>query len=151
MKNKMKEKKSPAGFTDENFHIPHHVQIGGEAELFASVQSALEQAERGEVIQPRSVMYVAPDTMREALVDSRARIMEYVCRVDEVHSIEAMANELNRERSAVSRDVKVLEKIGLLAVQECVHAGHGKRKSIALAHENIEIRLQFEAKKSRPI
>jgi predicted transcriptional regulator len=137
------EKKPPLGLTDDTFHLPHHVQIGDDLAMFESIQRAFDQAERGEAIEPRSVIYVAPETMRDVLVESRSRIMEYVSLVREVHSIEAMAQELNRERSGVSRDVKLLEKLGLLKVQECVHSGHGKRKSISLAHDHMEIRLRF--------
>ncbi len=143
MTNRTHEKMPPVGFTDETFHLPHRVQIGDELAMFENLQRVFEQAERGEDIEPRSVIYVAPETMRNVLIESRSRIMEYVSSVREVHSIEAMAHELNRERSAVSRDVKLLENLGLLKVQECVHSGHGKRKSISLAHDHMEIRLRF--------
>ena len=134
---------SPTGFTDESPSLAHVIQVGGEEELFASLRSVLKQAEQGVAIEPSSVVYVSSEAMRHILADSRSRIMQYISRVKQVSSIEALANGLKRERSAVSRDVTMLENFGLLSTQECTHAGHGMRKAISLAHEQLEVRLRF--------
>ena len=143
MKRSTQNPGTPKGFSDTSADMPHHLEVGGEAELFASLRKTLKKAARGEAIKPASVMYVSPEVMRQVLVDSRARIMEYVSSAKEVPSIEAMANDLERGRSAISRDVKMLENVGLLAVRDQSHSGHGRRKSIKLAHEQLEIRLRF--------
>ena len=135
--------KSPVGFTDDSSSLAHVVQVGGEAELFASMRAVFKKAESGVAIEPSSVVYVSPEAMRHILADSRSRIMQYVTQVKEVSSIEALARTLKRERSAVSRDVTMLENFGLLNTRECVHASHGIRKAISLAHEQLEVRLRF--------
>ena len=143
MKEGSRHQHMPTGFSSEDMELPRRLQEGGENELFDSVRNTLRKAERGEAIEPKSVMYVSPETMRKVLLKSRTKIIEYVARVKEVHSIADMAIDLRRDRSGISRDVKMLEDLGLLSVRKCVHPGHGHRKSITLAHNDVEVRIRF--------
>jgi predicted transcriptional regulator len=46
-------------------------------------------------------------------------------------SISTLAKKLNRDRSAVTRDVQMLERFGVVEVTEKPLSGHGKQKWVA--------------------
>ena len=60
MKRSTQNQRTPKGFTDKSADMPHQIEVGGEAELFASVRKTLKKIARGETVKPVSVTYVPP-------------------------------------------------------------------------------------------
>jgi predicted transcriptional regulator len=54
-------------------------------------------------------------------------------------SISMLARTLNRDRSAVTRDVQVLERFGVVRVTEKTLPGHGKQKWVAPLASEIKL------------
>lgn len=54
-------------------------------------------------------------------------------------SISELAVAVNREQSAVSKDVGRLKKLGLVTVEEVSNAGHGRKKMVIPVAESISI------------
>jgi predicted transcriptional regulator len=134
----------PSGFSRDTPPVGKQiVQEGTEDNLFHDLSLVLEQLGRGETVEPASVVYVTTETMRQILAASRTTLIEHIAKIKEAASIEVLAQNLHRGRSGVSRDVKLLEALGLLKVQERTISGHGRRKSIRLAHESMEVRLRL--------
>ena len=57
-------------------------------------------------------------------------------------SLAALARKLKRDRSAVVRDIQVLERFGVVHVSEKILPGHGKQKWVTPV--GSEIRLTAE-------
>lgn len=56
-------------------------------------------------------------------------------------SITSLSTRLKRDRSAVTRDVAILKKAGLVTVEQKVLPGHGRMKEV----KTIAYRLKLEA------
>lgn len=56
-------------------------------------------------------------------------------------SITSLSTRLKRDRSAVTRDVAILEKAGLVTVEQKVLPGHGQMKEV----KATALRLKLEA------
>ena len=54
-------------------------------------------------------------------------------------SISMLAKELNRDRSAVTRDVQILERFGVVQVTEKPLPGHGKQKWVTPLADEIKL------------
>ena len=54
-------------------------------------------------------------------------------------SIAGLARELKRERSAVTRDVKMLQQHGVVVVTEKPLPGHGRQKWVRAAAKEIQL------------
>jgi predicted transcriptional regulator len=52
-------------------------------------------------------------------------------------SITDISKRLNRDRSAVKRDIDVLQSIGLLNVQTMKNAGHGTKKEVVVCDKQV--------------
>src|SRR6202021_3233961 len=91
------------------------------------VRRARERAakiERGEKIEPEKIItFEDPVMMLECLTAKRMRLVE-TARKKRL-SISALADELGRNRGAVTRDVNKLKKLGLIRLREKGNPGHG--------------------------
>lgn len=58
---------------------------------------------------------------------------------DTAGSITELARRLNRDRSAVTRDVQLLESYGIVQVSEKVLPGHGRQKWVAPIGHQIRL------------
>src|SRR4051794_529298 len=54
-------------------------------------------------------------------------------------SISSLAKKLNRDRSAVTRDIQLLERFGVIQVSEKTLPGHGRQKWIAPVAAEIRL------------
>jgi predicted transcriptional regulator len=58
-------------------------------------------------------------------------------------SISALAEELGRNRGAVTRDVNKLKKLGLIRLREQVNPGHGVVQIVEPVAKKIEMRAEL--------
>jgi predicted transcriptional regulator len=91
------------------------------------VKRSLERARKmrnGERLEPeRIITFADPLDMLQCLTAQRVRLCQ-VARKKRL-SISALAEELGRNRGAVTRDVNKLKRFGLLRLREQVNPGHG--------------------------
>ncbi|MCC7697090.1 ArsR family transcriptional regulator [Janthinobacterium sp. EB271-G4-7A] len=59
--------------------------------------------------------------------------------IKKTRSISELAAAVNREQSAVSKDVGRLKKLGLVRVEEVSNAGHGRKKMVIPVADSISI------------
>jgi len=98
-------------------------------------------ADRGLPIPPsRIVAFEDVESLLHVLTEKRVLLLKQV--KETPASITALARTLKRDRSAVVRDVQLLERFGVIQVSERVLPGHGKQKWIAPVGR--EIRLTAE-------
>jgi predicted transcriptional regulator len=82
-----------------------------------------------------------PVMMVECFTAQRMRLME-AARKKRL-SISALADELGRNRGAVTRDVNKLKKLGLIRLREQVNPGHGVVQIVEPVAKKIEMRASL--------
>jgi predicted transcriptional regulator len=95
--------------------------------FFARGRKLAKAADRGSPIPASRV--VAFEDVKDLLSLLTAKRVLLLKQVKETpSSISMLAKELNRDRSAVTRDVQMLEHFGVVQVTEKPLPGHGKQK-----------------------
>jgi len=75
--------------------------------------------------------------MFAVLSEGRRRLMLEV--MHEPRTIDELSHRLHRNRSAISKDVGLLEKAGLLVTQRQANPGHGIQKVVRSVSPRIEM------------
>ena len=98
-------------------------------------------ADRGARIPPsRIVAFEDAESLLHVLTEKRVSLLREIKQTPA--SIAALARKLKRDRSAVVRDIQLLERFGVIEVTEKVLPGHGKQKWVTPVGR--EIRLTAE-------
>jgi predicted transcriptional regulator len=86
-------------------------------------------ADRGEAIPfSRVVAFEDIESLLKVLTEKRVLLLRQV--KETPASISTLAKKLKRDRSAVTRDVQILERFGVVRVTDKPLPGHGKQKWI---------------------
>lgn len=128
-------------FTDE---LPpaNVATVQAEEDFFANAAKGLKDFRTGRRMTPvATVSFASVPALLEVLTPKRYALIEAVKSHGRFDSIEALASALQRDRGAVSRDLKALAEAGLLRVQEVVHPGHGRRSAISPVAQKISVEL----------
>lgn len=103
------------------------------------VRDKTRRADRGEEIPNATIIsFSSADDLLETLTPQRKRLLEAV--LVEYKSISVLQDELHRARSAITRDISLLERLGLLITQFVSNPGHGQRKEVRAAARKIELK-----------
>lgn len=89
----------------------------------------------------RVLLMDKPEDVVKALSKQRMAIVRSLAR--EPLSVGHLVEQLHRERSAVMRDVKVLESYGVVDVTKVPNAGHGSRLEVRRVADRIAVELAF--------
>jgi predicted transcriptional regulator len=105
------------------------LKIGSTDEFFGRLRERAEKLDRGETLPPGiTITFEDPGDLLEVLTSERVRLLRKV--KGESQHISALATGLKRDVRAVSRDVSVLEKAGLLRTSYIPNPGHGRLKIV---------------------
>jgi len=108
-------------------------------------QRSLERAkkiDRGEKIVPeRSITFDSPEHMLECLSPERIRLCEIVR--TQTFTVSSLAAALKRDPKSVRRDIRQLEKYGIVRTREQVNPGHGRVKIVEPVARKIELRASI--------
>jgi predicted transcriptional regulator len=97
--------------------------------FFERGRKLAKAADRGDAIpSSRVVAFEDVESLLHVLTEKRVLLLRQVNETPT--SISVLAKKLNRDRSAVTRDVQVLERFGVLQVTEKPLPGHGRQKWI---------------------
>ena len=95
-------------------------------------------ADRGSVIAPsRIIAFEDVGSLLQVLTEKRVLLLKQV--KETPGSISMPAKELKRDRSAVTRDVQVLERFGVIQVTDRPLPGHGRQKWITPLAGEIQL------------
>ena len=98
--------------------------------FFERGRKLAKAADRGNAIpSSRVVAFEDVESLLRVLTEKRVLLLRQVNQTPT--SISMLAKNLKRDRSAVSRDVQVLERFGVIQVTEKPLPGHGRQKWIA--------------------
>ncbi|NOU00879.1 MAG: ArsR family transcriptional regulator [Gallionella sp.] len=114
------------------------VRTGNIAEFFERAQSAARRADQGGKFEGTvTLSFEDPQRMFTVLSEARRRLMAEVIR--EPMTISELSNNLHRNRSAVTKDVSLLERMGLVVSQRQANPGHGIQKVVRSIAPRIEM------------
>ncbi len=109
------------------------------AGFFSRAKDAAQRADRGDAFENKLMLsFEDPQQMFSVLSEARRRLMLEV--MQEPRTINQLSNLLHRNRSAITKDVGLLEKLGLLVSQRQANpAGHGIQKIVRSVAPKIEM------------
>ncbi len=109
------------------------------------MQRSLDRAKKrasGEGVPPeRRIMFERPEDMVSLMTPHRMRIYREV--KERPLSVTDLAKALDRNRSAVSRDVKVLRERRLVKLTSTVNPGHGRVTLVSARAKRVELRAEL--------
>ena len=108
------------------------------AGFFSRAKDAAGRADRGEAFEGKvTLSFEDPQRMFTVLSQARRRLMLEVMR--QPRTINELSQRLHRNRSTVTKDVGLLEKMGLLVSQRQANPGHGIQKVVRSVAPKIEM------------
>lgn len=108
------------------------------AGFFARAKDAARRADRGMPCEGKvTLSFEDPQQMFNVLSEARRRLMLEVMR--EPRTISELSKRLHRNRSTVTKDVGLLERMGLLVSHRQVNPGHGIQKVVRSVAAKIEM------------
>ena len=106
--------------------------------FFERAKDAARRADRGQPFENKiTLAFEDPQRMFTVLSEARRRLMLEV--MHEPKSINELSQSLHRNRSAITKDVGLLERFGLLVTQRQVNPGHGIQKVVRSVASKIEM------------
>lgn len=116
------------------------IRTGDTDGFFARARQAAQRADRGATFEPKQTVTLSfedPQRMFTVLSEARRRLMLEVMR--EPCSIGDLVTRLYRDRSAIAKDVALLERLGLVVAYRQSNSGHGVRKLVRSVAPRIEL------------
>ena len=108
------------------------------AGFFARANDAARRADRGEAFDGKvTLSFEDPQKMFAVLSEGRRRLMLEV--MHEPMTINELTHRLRRNRSSITKDVGLLEKMGLIVSQREANPGHGIQKVVRSIAPKIEM------------
>lgn len=106
--------------------------------FFDRARKAAQKVDRGELFKKSATFsFEDPQEMFMVLSEARRRLMLEV--MDEPKTITQLTVKLHRERSAINKDIGLLEKVGLLVSHKISNPGHGIEKMVKTVAPKIEM------------
>jgi predicted transcriptional regulator len=113
-----------------------HITIESTEDFFARGKSVAALADKKLLVnQSRIVSFENAEDL--AKVVSAAKIDLFRSIRSSSGSITDISKRLNRDRSAVKRDIDVLQSIGLVDVRSVNNAGHGTKKEVIACDNQV--------------
>jgi len=108
------------------------------AGFFARAKDAARRADLGQPFDERvTFSFEDPKRMFAVLSQARRRLMLEV--MHEPKTISQLSERLHRNRSAITKDIGMLEKLGLLISDRQANPGHGIQKVVRSIAPKIEM------------
>ena len=114
------------------------IRTGDVAGFFSRARDAARRADRGGVFEGKvTLSFEDPQKMFSVLSQARRRLMHEV--MHEPRTINELSRRLHRNRSSITKDVWLLEKLGLIVSQRRSNPGHGIQKTVRSVATKIEM------------
>ncbi len=114
------------------------IRVEPVGKFFERGRKLAKLADRKERVPPvRVVAFEDVGSLLSVLTEKRVLLLKQVKQTPA--SISVLAKKLNRDRSAVTRDVQLLERLGVLHVTERPLEGHGRQKWVAPIARDIRL------------
>ena len=106
--------------------------------FFDRARKVAQKADHGEAIkQSATFSFEDPQEIFMVLSEARRRLILEV--MSEPKTITQLTTKLHRERSAINKDIGLLEKVGLLVSHKRSNPGHGIEKVVVAVAPKIQM------------
>lgn len=106
--------------------------------FFARAKEAARRADQGQALDGKvTISFEDPQRMFTVLSEARRRLMSEV--MHEPKSINELTSRLHRNRAAITKDVGMLERMGLIVSIRQSNPGHGIQKMVQSVAPKIEM------------
>lgn len=106
--------------------------------FFARAKDAARRADQGQTLDGKvTISFEDPQRMFTVLSEARRQLMSEV--MHEPKSINELTSRLHRNRSAITKDVGMLERMGLIVSSRRSNPGHGIQKMVQSVAPKIEM------------
>ena len=106
--------------------------------FFARAKDAARRADQAQKFEEQvTLTFEDPQHMFTVLSEARRQLMSEVMR--EPKTIKELTTRLHRNRSSVTKDVGMLEKMGLIVSSRQLNPGHGLQKVVQSVAPKIEM------------
>jgi len=106
--------------------------------FFDRAMDAARRADQGKPFDGRvTLSFEDPQRMFAVLSEARRKLMLEV--MHEPQTISQLSSRLHRNRSAITKDVDLLEKLGLIVSNREANPGHGIQKMVRAVAPKIEL------------
>ena len=106
--------------------------------FFDRAKDAARRADQSQKFEEKvTFSFEDPQRMFKVLSETRRRLMSEV--MLEPKTIKELTSRLHRNRSAVTKDVGLLEKMGLVVTSRQSNPGHGFQKVVQSIAQKIEL------------
>lgn len=113
-----------------------HIKIETTADFFSRGQAAASLADKN-LLSMESKVVSFENAEDLARLVSAAKIELFRTVRSHSGSITELSKRLNRDRSAVKRDIDVLQSIGLVDVRTMKNSGHGTKKEVVACDQQV--------------
>ena len=114
------------------------IRTGDVDGFFARAKDAARRADRCQPFDGKiTLAFEDPQRMFTVLSAARRRLMLEV--MHEPKTINELTQSLHRNRSAITKDVGLLEKVGLVVSQRLANPGHGIQRVVRSIAPKIEM------------
>ena len=108
------------------------------ASFFWRARDAARRADQRAAFERKiTLTFEDPQRMFTALSEARRRLMQEI--LHEPRTISELSRRLRRNRSAITKDVGLLEDMGLIVSQRQANPGHGIQKAVRSVAPKIEM------------
>ena len=116
------------------------VKTGSVKDFFASARTVMRAADKGEKIKKRcaTLTFVDPSELLHFLSAAKLKLIYNIRKHPD--SITNIAKAMNRNRSAVRRDIHEMESVGIVKTHEEINPhGHGRHKIVELTAPALKL------------
>ena len=114
------------------------VRTGEVAGFFDRAREAARRADRGEAFEETvTLTFEDPQQLFTVLSAGRRQLMLEILQAPK--TIGELSESLHRNRSAITKDVQLLEKLGLVISERQANPGHGIQKLVRSIAPKIEM------------
>ena len=118
------------------------IKTGNVEGFFKRGREIARFADQGKAIPAeRVITYEDPEDLARILTGAKIALFRAI--KEQPGSITDIAARLNRDRSAVKRDIDDLEQAGLVRVEEKPHPGHGRMKEVRATAKRVVLEAVF--------
>jgi predicted transcriptional regulator len=118
------------------------IKNGNVEDFFKRGRKIAQLADRRKPIPAeRVIAYEDPEAIARILTTAKIALFRVI--KANPGSITDIAARLQRDRSAVKRDIDDLAQAGLVSVEEMPHPGHGRLKAVRASADKIILEAEF--------
>lgn len=118
------------------------IKTGNVEGFFKRGRDIAQRADAGKSIPAeRVITYEDPEDLAKILTGAKIALFRAV--KEQPGSITDIASRLQRDRSAVKRDIDDLQQAGLVSVEEKPYPGHGRLKEVRASADKVVLEAVF--------